>query len=450
MRGFRVMIVITLVLTSIAAVPPIGAPEAKDPALPVSAPGTSPSSPSGSPGEIKRPLDNATSYLAINESWVNTTTIDTITHDAGGMVIISTRKIARTVRTNTLDTTIRNSSNDQAVIDTALDRIANRTDELRARQTTAIEAYNNGELSTQAFLRELAIIGKKASQLRINVKSVGSKIRLLDAGRKSIRNRVSYIKRELSTLSGPVRTRIQSTLRGDSSAPHRYFVQTSAHGVALATVSEDKYIREVYLTGARTLPNTTGFTSFGQARDFVERSYPVAKNWSEPTSEVGYEKNGLYWFKYESYLDTKLSIGVNKSSGEIFHEEQVKLLVDEGTRAGPTDTSEQYALTTRLTHHGGYMRILLTNRSNGEGRNGTISINNETIGVTDEEGVLYILQPSKLTTINATVDGETLSVTVGQTSQAPPIHPRSVSDRSSAVGSGHERWAKEKEIWGEQ
>lgn len=449
MRSFRVMVVVVLVLTSLTAVPLIGAPTAQAPSSPVSAPGTQ-SSPSGSPGIIKRPIDNTTSYLAINESWINTTRINTIIHDAGGVVVIGTQKIVRTVSTNQFDAAIQNASDERVVIDAALDRAANRTDELRARQTSAIEAYNDGELSRQAFLRELAIIGKKATQLRTYVESVSRKIRLLDGESRSIRNRVSYLKRELNTLTGPVRTRIRSSLQGDPSAPQRYFVRTSDHGVVLATVGEDKYVREVYLTGARTVPNATGFTSLKQARNFVEESYPVAKNWSEPTSEVAYEKNGLYWFKYESYSDTKLIIGVDKSSGKVFHEEQVKLLIDDGTIAGPTDKSEHYALTTRLTHPGGYMRILLTNRTNGDEINGTISINNETISVTGTDGKLYILQPDNLTTINATVNGETLSVTIGQTSQAPPTHPEPGpgSDSTFDFVSGHDFRAKAKDVRG--
>lgn len=118
---------------------------------------------------------------------------------------------------------------------------------------------------------------------------------------------------------------------------------------------------------------------------------------------------------------------------------------DDNTVSGPNDTSEHYALTTRRTHPGGYMRIRLTNRSDGEARNGTISINNETIGVTGTDGNLYMLQPAKLTTITATINGETLSVTIGQTFQAPPLNPMPASDIDSVFGlvSEHERWAKE-------
>jgi hypothetical protein len=448
MRAFRAVIVIALILISIVAVPAIGAPMTKEPSPSVTAPGA-PSS-SESPGTIEISNDNATRYLAINASRINTTTIDTVTLDAGGVVVIGTREIVRTVNTEKFGATIRNASDKRAVIDAALDRVANRTDELRARQTAAIEAYNNDKLSTQAFLRELAIIDEKARQLRTYADNVRDEIPLLDDDRIAVGNRISYLQRELNMLTGPVRTNIQSALRGDSSGPQRYFVRTSAHGVVLATVGEDEYLREVYLAGARTVPNTTGFENLRQARDFVEKSYPVATNRSG-SSEKAYEKNGLYWFRHKSSSGEKLSIGVNKSSGKVFHEVQVKYLGDDGTVPGPTNKSERYILTTRITHPGGYMRIQVSNRSNGDNRNGTVSINNETIGFTgEEEEGLYILQPAKPTTINVTINGETLSVTTGQASQLPPPPSNPAPDSSSVVDSSsrYNYWAKARDVRG--
>jgi hypothetical protein len=448
MRAFRVVIVTALILISIVAVPAIGAPMTKEPSQPVTAPGA-PSS-SGSPGTIKHPIKNATAYLAINDSQINTTTIDTVTLDAGGVVVIGTREIVRTVNTEKFEAAIRNASDKRAVIDAALDRAANRTDELRARQTAAIEAYNNDELSTQAFLRELAIIDEKASQQRTYIDNVRDSIRLLDDDRRSVGNRVRYLLRELNMLTGPVRTNIQSALRGDSSGPQRYFVRTSARGVVLATIGEHKYLREVYLPGARTVPNTTGFKNIGQASDFVEKSYSVAKNRSD-SAEKAYEEHGLYWFKHYTSTGEKLAISVNKSSGKVFHEVQVKFLDDDGTVQGPTNKSEQYILTTRITHPGGYMRIQVSNRSNGDNRNGTVSINNETIGFTgEEEEGLYILQPAKPTTINVTINGETLSVTTGQASQLPPPPSNPAPDSSSIVDSPSRSnyWAKGRDVRG--
>lgn len=441
MRDLQVMVVIAFILASIAVVPSTGAPTAKATSPSVTTTGIS--SPSGSPGMIK--TDDAASYLVINNSQINTTTIDTVTLDAGAVVVLGTREIPRTVRINQLDAALRNTSDKRAVIDAALDQVANLTNKLQKRQITVIQAYNNGELSTQAFLRELVIISKKANQLGIYVKAIESELLLLDGGSISIGNRVNYLKHELDILTGPVRTRIQSALQGKSTAPNRYFVRTSAQGVVLATIDGDKYVREVYLAGARTAPNTTDSHNFVEVSRHIKESYPRATNISDTKTTRKYEY-GLYLFKYSNF-DRSIRITVDKSSGNVFHEEREITISDDNTVPGPTDKSEHYALTTRLTHPGGYMRILVTNRTNGHDLNSTISISNETIGVTGEEGGLYILQPGELTTINATINGETLSVTIGKPSQTPLPHPNPVPDSSSVFdsGSGHERWAKEED-----
>jgi hypothetical protein len=424
MRAFRVILVIVLVLVPITAVPSIGAPAAEDSSRPVSTPGATAS---GSPGTIKQPSNNSTSYLAIKQGRINNTTIDTVSLDVGGSVVVNTREIVRTVNVAQFHAAIQNASNKQAVVDAALDRAANRTAALRARQTAAIMAYNNGDLSTEGLLRELAIIAEKATQLRTYVGEVGSVSR-------SAGSRVNYLQAELATLLGPVRTRIQAALRGNSSYPQRYFVQTSARGVVLATIDDRTYIREVYLTGARTVPNSTGLSP-SEARNLVKNElYPVAGNW------YGFRyytyKRGLYQFRFDDTLG-HITVSMNKSSGEIFYEERVITIVEENTADGPTNTSGQYALSTRVTFPGGYMRVLLTNRENGDPRNGTISIGNKTIGVTGEDGKLLLLQPRKPTTITASVNGETVSVTVGNTSQAestpsgPAIGPSASSDSNS-------------------
>jgi hypothetical protein len=424
MRAFRVILVIVLVLVPITAVSSIGAPAAENPSRPVSTPSAAAS---GSPGTISRSPNNSTSYLAIKQSRINNTTIDTVSLDVGGSVVINTREIVRTVNVKQFHTAIQNASNKQAVVDAALDRAANRTAALRARQTAAIMAYNNGELSTEGLLRELAIIAEKATQLRTYVGEVGSVSG--SAGR-----RVSYLQAEFATLLGPVRTRIQAALRGNSSYPQRYFVQTSARGVVLATIDDGTYVREVYLAGARTAPNSTGLSS-SEARNLAEEKlYPVAANWS---GSRFYTSGRSYRVLFENAYNN-IKIYIDKSSGKVFHEKQVITTENENTADGPENVNGQYALSTRVTHPGGYMYVRLTTSKNGTERNGTISIGNKTIGVTGEDGELLLLQPYKPTTITASVHGETVSVTVGNTSQAkstppgPPTGPTSSDSNSKS------------------
>jgi hypothetical protein len=432
MRAFRVLIVVALILIPIMGIPTVRAPTTENPTPEVPDLDTSdPNTPdlntsnlsipvSKSPGTIKQPLNNSTSYLAIDREWINTTRIDTVTLDVGGAVVIDAREIVQEFSIERFHATYQNASDEtrQDVIDSALDRAANQTSTLRARQASAIEAYNTDELSTQAFLRKLAVIAAEASHLRGFVESVGQ------YANESTQIRVRTLEKELSALAGPVRTRIQSALHGEPDAPNRYFIETSPRGVILATIDDNEYIREVYLAAARTAPNSTEPISFGEAYNTVIRDlYPFV-----PLSNINTNGDGkIYKFSFgHSYGD--LTVYMDKTTGKVFYEQQILELDDTHTAFGQQKSNGSFALTTRETYPGGYMLVRVTNPANGNPRNGTVAINGETVGVTskgedDKNSDLYILQPRKKTTITVTVNGNTKSVTVGNTSVTPPPRP---------------------------
>lgn len=395
MQSPRLLVVCALVLAPIAGIP-----------LSTTVPTAPPASGVGSgfPGTIKRPVNDSVSHLAIKSGQINNTTIETAVLDISGSITIDESELRRTYRIKRFDVAYENASNSQRVVDTALGRAANRTAELQERQKNAIEDYNTGVLSTQAFLRELAAITAEANQTKVLVKHIG---------RETTDNRVKKLKGELDLFTGPVRTRITSALQGDPDAPKRYFVRTSSQGVVLATIDDGQYVREANLAGGRTGQNTTGSIDDHEVINIINESYPSSREYGIELSGFG----GHYMYNFDHSYGT-LTTYVDSSSGEIFYEHQTATISDDHTVRGPQNVSGPIALTTNTTYAGGYMYVSLTKPENGTPVNGTIMVDNETVGTTDtaENDELYLLQPANGTTITGIVGNKTVSITLGTTS----------------------------------
>lgn len=404
MRSPRLLVVCALILAPVTGIPLSStAPNAPPPA-----PGTA----SKSPGTIKQPINDSVSHLAIKSGQINSTTIETATLDISSPVTSDGSKLQRTYRIERFEAAYENASNQQAVVDAALNRSEDQVATLQKRQKEAIKGYNDGALSTRTFLRKLALITAKANQTKIFIKHVS---------RKPDYNRAKYLRGDLKSFTGPVRTRIRSALQGDPDAPKRYFVRTSSQGVVLGTIDDGQYVRETNLAGDRPKQNTTGSIDSYELIDIIHKSYPSSKEYG-----LNFKQFGDHYVYKLDHSHGRLRTYVDSRSGEIFYEKQVATISDERTVEGPQNTNGSFALTTHVTYPGGYMIVRLTEPETGNTVNGTITVENETVGTT-EDGELYMLQPSNGTTINATVDTETVSVTLGKKPAGPPGPPQSDS-----------------------
>ncbi|MFC6961329.1 DUF7096 domain-containing protein [Halocatena marina] len=413
MRSPHLLLACALVLAPIAGVP-LSATETNTP--------TASGSGTVSPGTIKRPINNSVSHLAINSTQINETGIETVTLDVSGAVAFDGSTFRREQRFARFQAAQKNASDPQEVVDSELTWAENRTDKLRTRQREAIENYNDGTLSAQAFLRELAAISAEANQLSVFVEDVGKNS-----------DRSLYIKSEIDPLTGTVQSIIGSALQGDSGAPNRFFVQTSEQGgVVLATVNDGQYIREVYLPEVRDAPTDNRSYSYLDALNVLNKSYISIDAFTNDVGQIKTHPDHHRFILSPPYGSVEIRSFVDRSSGEIFYERQNLSISDKRTIHGPQNTSGPFTLETNTTYTGGYMIVRVNDPETDAEPNGTITVDGETVGTT-EDGELHMLQPPNGSTINATVDGETVSVTVGKP-MGPPKSGLSVREE------GQNKW----------
>lgn len=413
MRSSRLLVVWVVVLIALAVIPSSTIAPA-----PVSS-----DTQQDNPGTIEHAVGGDLSHLAINDSIERNDTV-TVSQDVGSAVSLDTTKFKQEYEYKRIEAAHENASDEAAFATDELNDVETRTDELRKRQNDTIRAYNDGELSSEAFLRELALISTEAQRTQVLADYLTD---YTDVENESIEEQANDINQELNMFQGPVRNRIKSSLNGDPAAPDEFFVRTTTDGVVLATIDdsgeEETYIREAYLDNARSESEGTNDLGEDYMMDKVDRLYP----------EVGgdYRKgkmgtNTLYRYdlyppEYVSGDDGRIRQYVDRESGNIvFERQRITINADRTIEHDPQKTQdEQLALTRATTFPGGYMYVRLTHPEEGEPRNGTISVDGEPVDTTDEEALL-MLQPPNGSTITGTVGNDNVSITVGNESSQPP------------------------------
>lgn len=313
-------------------------------------------------------------------------------------------------------------------------RIEIRIARLQEREAMAITAYNNGSISAQEFLHELAHIDTMADQLAVAADRVAA--RADSVPRSSINGQpaVNWAQNrriELGPLQGPVREQIANTLRGNNTVrtegnppsgvidigpahgqrlePLRVYVETSREGIALTTVYNDQYYREASLSSAR---NATGGGLSGSvdAFDRVRELYPWASANSGYTELSGDRRTNVSrvtLFHNQGQLTTFL----NQSSGQVVAEHQQKTLSTIPTTNPVTATRGSLRLRVNRTHSTGPLEVSLTTPA-GDPVDGRVAINGRTVGQTGADGRLWTVAPYNMATIDVRANGERIRIRI--------------------------------------
>lgn len=406
MRSSRLLVVWVVVLIALAVIPSS-----------TTAPTPVPSdTQQDDPGTIEHAVGGDLSYLAINGSIERNDTV-TVSQDVGSAVSLDTPKFRQEYEYKRIEAAHQNASDEAAFATDELDNVETRTDELRTKQNDTIRAYNDGELSSEAFLRELALISTEARRTQVLANYLRDRS---DIENGSIEKRANDISQELNMFQGPVRSRIKSALNGDPTAPSRFSVRTSSDGVVLATIDssdgEETYVREAYLDGARGNPNDEQPSQ----TNLKEKTNELYSNDGSIEDIAGSDRWSRYRLRQNIHFSSTTNLYYSVISGNIVYEQQKIPIQEEGTVKHDPQKSqnEQLALTQGTTFPGGYMYARLTHPE-GESRNSTIFVNDEPVGTTGGDE-LFMLQPPNGSKITGTVGNDNVSITVGNESSQPP------------------------------
>ncbi|WP_255194993.1 DUF7096 domain-containing protein [Halorarius litoreus] len=423
----RVALALLLVVApAAAAVPLAGAPSAPsvaDGAMPT-AQADGGATPNGLPPVV--PAANTSAYLALPDDRMQTVRFGTVTLDVGGALSRDTTKLHGRYTTAQLREAFAAAGDDtverRAVVNRTADNLDQRIADLAARERAALEAYNDGELSTRAYLRELATIHAAAESLGSTIDQLYTFDRA--SGMPVAVTRIARMKARLIPLTGPVRNQVARAMTGDASAPMRVYVETSDSGFVLSMVQEGQfdtqYVREAYFGDGLDSQWVDKPISIDEFERRLDELYPwVSENKdssdSALTGEPNYLRSGVYAIAYNhphgTVSNRDLAVYYDAGTQAVFFETQQLDVSQLPTTELANETDEDLRVVLRGTHADGPMAVTVVDATTGEPVDATVAVGGEPVGRTDGDR-LWTVAPRGTFSVTASARGANVSVTV--------------------------------------
>lgn len=417
-RGLLVaLLALSLVVSSALALPVLGAPTPTEPTEP-----TASVADAGQQPVI--PQANTSGYLALAPERIETSRTVTVGLDPAGASAVTTARLRGEFETERLRERFTSVASEEArrfVIENTTARLEAEITALKSRQQTALDAYNSGEISATAFVRELVAIDTTASELGTTIdqlytydSAVGTPVPERDIAR---------MKAELIPLQGPVRDQLGTHMADGT--PRRVHLTTAADGLVLSTIIEGefstRYLREALVGSAfddRFTDKPISITN-----DFVprlEELYPWVfgsdrRSNTALTNEPYYVQAGIYGMAVNhphggSGADD-LVVYYDADTDAIFREIQRKDVNTVPTES-VTTSNEEYRLVVETTHADGPLGIRVENATSGDTVEAGVYLDGESLGITNR-ATHWTVAPREPFTVTATTPTGNVTTTVG-------------------------------------
>ncbi|MFC5279343.1 FUSC family protein [Halorubrum rubrum] len=262
---------------------------------------------------------------------------------------------------------------------------------LDSRQTTAINAHASGELTDRELLDELVRIAALAREYDRRLETLSELAEGTDGF--STPDRVSTLQVQLQVYEGPVREVALETVRGDRSGTEIH-VQSSRNAMVLATIVDGHYVRE----SLRRDQWDRGGDDLGSeaAINATVEAYPETTDLREANALGAGTVQRITVDHDFGTLRTFVSGGTER----VFLEHQRMALSTFPDAESVSTAEDGFNVTVNRTYPGGPVTVTVLDSTTGDPLEGiTVTKSaggtpSETIGSTDEDGVVRTLSPA--------------------------------------------------------
>lgn len=455
MRAFPVLAALLLVLVAVGGgLPALGtvptdaasrtvlAPGTATEARPVSGvPVATPAAPTVDPsrsvantsGQVRNATEpNVSRILSLPPGPAPTTAIESVTIDVGIATSFGTNASAARMETIALRervTSADTTAERRRLALGAVDDIETRTTALRLKYQTAVREYANGGTTARNLVVELARIQANADELAARLRALTA-LAEEPGGFELDTARVQSLLYDLETFGGPVTERVVTALRGDED-PTRVYVGATGASVAVTTLDDDAYVREVYRADLRRF-NGTGIRA-EVARNVTARSYPEI--WAARTSTSGSGEGGTFVYEV-TYPSGHLTAFVDGGTERVFSEHQRINVTTLPNWPVANNTQNGLTLSVNRTYAGGPLRITLVDADTGDPVDATVQLgrggDSITVGRTGADGTLLTLSPQGQYYVTA-VQTDTANAANVYTSAIEPVTVAEAFDRNAST-----------------
>jgi len=292
---------------------------------------------------------------------------------------------------------------------------------LESRQANAFAAHAAGELSDRELVDELVRTAAIAGEYDERLDEIDALAEATDGF--SSPSRLDELQVALQVYEGPVRERALATVRGQS-PPTDIHVASSQGTVALATVVDGEYVREIFRTDR--WDRGGGPISNDLAIEATEAAYPETAALREPDAFGAGAVQRITIPHEFGTLRTFVSGGTER----VFVEHQRIDLATFPDSERVSESGDGFNVTVERTYPGGPVTVTVLDAETGDPvPNVTVTKsvgdgNSQAIGTTDADGVVRTLSPSE--TYRITIVDEPRVVVVGDVDPLPT--PRPIGD----------------------
>jgi hypothetical protein len=335
---------------------------------------------------------NVSRVLTLPAGAVDARNVTAVTVDAAGATGLGSDAVSARVEQNALESRLAVTEGEarRELLRDAVDRLQNETTTLERRQASAIRSYNAGETTTREFVATLARVDRTAALLERRAVLLRNVSRATFAEGNAVTDNISRTRSSLRRFQGPVRDRIRIAVAGQGRT--RVFVATTEQGVALSTIDDGTYIREVY-RGFLWQSGGSGLTG-AEVSTAVAAAYPEIWETRNRTSGTG---SSDAFVLTVSHPGGELDAHVRGENRRVFRE--VQRLPLSTYPPGPAVERSLNGLVIQVnrTYPGGPLRVNVTDQQTGEPVNTSVSISPNsdpgpvTVGSTGDDGVLWTL-----------------------------------------------------------
>jgi hypothetical protein len=328
--------------------------------------------------------------------------------DLGAALTMDRNEVRTQKRMSTLNERLANAETRQSkeqVLIRYTPELESQLSSLKHTERTISKRFNNSEMTTQQYVRQLAILDAKARNIAHAIDHLDSRGDTVPSFAPPVRR----LRADLYSLRGQVRQYATDRFRGQS-APRPIYVETTNTGVILSTIEGNQYVREAFRADYRK-PSEAKALLVQRAANITLSQYQwLNEHEKSPSTDYG---AGVYP-SVIPYSQGVVKPVLDSGTEKIFRETQYKYLtgsnhIPYGTAVRNNSTSLN--LTVNRTYPGGPLRINLTDAS-GDPVRGNISVGDTHVGQTGNDGVLWTVALSRTFTVSATYDSETVNVTL--------------------------------------
>lgn len=370
-------------------------------------------------------IPNTTNQLTIPDGEVQRTNYNDSGIDVGTAADTWSTQLQYRHDTLAFEERFQRTRTDKARSELVTDRLGEieaRQRALDRRQSNAIRQYASGEITAAELLRTRLVVNAEADEL------LESLDRLSEAPdtapdyslNDSVTNRMRTIEGELRTLTGPIGYRLES--EDETTANRIYYIEASYDGYMIATVTDDRYVRETKLSNVRNPDEPDQFLSravndgdtetdrLDIAIDRAADLYPWLYERQRP-SFTFYGTSAIYELT-ATHPNGELTAYLDGGTTDIFYEEQFRQLSSVRTTATERAVNESLAVTVRRSTDTGPLLVEAANNESDAAVDGTVRINGQRVGSTGSDGVIWTVEPRGDYTVTVATGSSTTTVAV--------------------------------------